>query len=114
MVLQSTNPDMFYFNSGLERKDREKMFRDSGNKWDSASFKAYILAHYDTVHELDCHVIAKSWKNKNQNYAAPRTPSAPIWTLTQSHAHLYTASRSAWRCATGEATRAMMPMVHAV
>ena len=50
--------DMYYFNSGLERKDREKMFRESNNKWNSTSFKTYILSHYDTVHELDCHMIA--------------------------------------------------------
>ena len=59
---------MFYHNSGLERKDREIMFRAADNKWDASAFKAYILAHYDTAHELACHMIAQSWKNRNNNF----------------------------------------------
>ena len=44
-------------NSGLERKEREKVFKEAKAVWDDKLFEQIILERYEIKHELDCVMI---------------------------------------------------------
>jgi len=69
-VSDSYKANLVFFNSGLERNEREKVFREAGGKWDYVAFKRIILERYDLKHELDCAMVEKAWKNRSQGQAS--------------------------------------------
>jgi len=52
----------------LERKEREKVFKDAGGIWDYDAFKKVILDRYEMKHELDCAMIERAHRNRQFNH----------------------------------------------
>ena len=63
-VSSSYKANLIFYNSGLERKEREKVFKEAGGIWDYDTFKKIMLERYEQKHELDCSMvesIQESW-----------------------------------------------------
>ena len=46
-VSSSYKANLIFYNSGLERKEREKVFKEAGGIWDYDTFKRIILDRYE-------------------------------------------------------------------
>ena len=58
----SYKANLIFYNSGLERKERENVFKDAGGIWDYETFNKIILDRYEQKHELDCSMVEKHIK----------------------------------------------------
>ena len=59
-VSSSYKANLIFYNSGLERKERENVFKEAGGIWDYEEFKQISLDRYEQKHELDCSMVEKS------------------------------------------------------
>ena len=69
-VSSSYKANLIFYNSGLERKEREKVFKEAGGIWNYDAFKKIILDRYEQKHELDCSMVEKAYKNRGRFDAA--------------------------------------------
>ena len=69
-VSSSYKANLICYNSGLERKEREKVFKEAGGIWNYDTFKKVILDRYEQKHELDCSMAEKAFKNRGRFEAA--------------------------------------------
>ena len=69
-VSSSFRAKIVFENSGLERKERAKVYKEAGKMWDYEKFKSIILDRYETKHEVDCAMVERAFKNKNRFDAA--------------------------------------------
>ena len=69
-VSSSYKANLIFYNSGLERKEREKVFKEAGGIWNYETFKKNILDRYEQKHELDCSMVEKAFKNRGRFNAA--------------------------------------------
>ena len=60
---------MIFYNSGLERKEREKLFQEAEGVWKADLFESLILKRYENKHELDCAMVDRAFKNKSRDGA---------------------------------------------
>ena len=51
-VSSSYKANLIFFNSGLERKERLKLFKEAEGKWDYDKFKEIILREFELKHEI--------------------------------------------------------------
>ena len=63
-VSSSYKANLLFNNSGLERKEREKLLKESKHQWDYEKFKEVILDRFETTHELDIAMVKKSYRNR--------------------------------------------------
>ena len=56
-VSSSCNANLIFYNSGLERKERENVFNEAGGIWNYDAFKKIMLDRYEQKHELDCSMV---------------------------------------------------------
>ena len=66
---KSCKANQVLFQSGLERKEREKVFKEAERVWDDEVFKTIILDRYETKHEVDCVMVEKAYKNRHNQDA---------------------------------------------
>ena len=57
---------MIFYNSGLERKEREKVFKEAGGVWDHVALRKVILDRYELKHELDITMVDRAYKNRGR------------------------------------------------
>ena len=83
-VSSNFKANLIFHNSGLERREREKVFKEAERKWDYDLFKKIILDRYELKHEMDVTMVNRAFKNRNRpdahkTYVAfdPESPDMP-------------------------------------